>query len=330
MGNSPKHYLEYLIKNPNDKKAINHLIETSFLIAKTYLKMKYFSNHEQKLKWSENLDDIAMDAIVPLFIVNGSGKLGILRALDNWESDLKDNPDTLFFLNRVIWKRVEQTIIKLIKQKDPIFAKIHKNLSACVSNYNLGKINYFGTLYIVGNKVKQISGKVIDNGEFEKLPTYLFTKKQFELCNGILTYLINNTDFFPAIPMSQLVKRLKVLHFADNLGSDVVNNEFGHNIDVDNALGFSLDKIKDKINNFYIKHNKLNINDSTAIYNSFIIIAEEMKNGGVNSSLYEYLSVEISGLTKDDFYKKYHGIMNYLLNEFKRNFIEFVEEKSSK
>lgn len=319
-----------LQKNELDRNELNQLIQYCLNIATSYIIFKYFSSGESRFNYDISVQDLAVDSIAPLFIINGTGKMGLINSLYNWNNDITNKHEAAFFLNKIVWNRVEQTVVKIIKQKDPIFAKIHKNLSACVLNYNLGKINYFGTLYIVGNKVKQISGKVIDNDEFEKLPTYLFTKKQFELCNGILTYLINNTVFFPAIPMSQLVKRLKALHFASNLGSDIVNSEFGHNMDIDNALGFSLDKIKDKINNFYIKHNKLNTNDSTAIYNSFIAIAEEMKNGGLNSSLYEYLSVEISGLTKDDFYKKYHGIMNYLLNEFKRNFIEFVEEKSSK
>ena len=319
-----------LQKDKLNRSELNQLIQYCLNIATSYIIFKYFSSGESKFNFDISVQDLAVDSIAPLFIINGTGKIGLVNSINNWHSDINDRHEAAFFLNKIVWNRVEQTIIKVIKQKDPIFAKIHKNLSTCVLNYNFKKINYFGTLYIVNNKIERICGKVISNEEFEKLPAHLFLKKQFELCNGILIYLINNTVFFPAIPMNQLVKRLKALHFSGNLGNDIVNNEFEHNFDIENAFVFALEKINNKIQSFYIKHNKLNEADGTAIYKSFTVISEEMKNGGINSSLYEYLNEQMHELNKKDFYKKYHGIMNYLLNDLKRNLIKFVEEKSSK
>ncbi len=327
MGNDTKQNLELLTSNPKDRKALNRLISTCFSIARTYLNIKYFSKNDSKLKWVESIDDLAMDSIVPLFIVNGNGKLGILSALDNWNSSLEDEADTLFFLNRVVWKRVEQTVVKLIKTKDPIFGKIHKNISTCVATNPFKKINYLGKTLIVRDDFIEVTGLIITESEFENLPAHLFSKKQFKLCDGILNYIETETDYFPAIPMNALVRRIKSLYFASKIQQnpekaiDTVPNY------IDDIFNISMEKIKDKLFKHYLGSKKLNENECNLILKTFATISEEMKNGGLNNSLYEYMHLNAPSLTKKEFYDNYHGIVNYLLGELKRQIYLLIEEK---
>ena len=327
MGNQPKQYLEILAGNPHERKALNQLINTSFSIAKTYLRVKYFSATDPKLGWSDNIDDIAMDAIVPLFVINGSNKLGILKALENWKSGIKDDSDALFFLTRVVWKRVEQTVVKLIKTRDPIFGKIHKNLSTCISNNPFQKINYLGKTFIVREGVKEITGLIIPEKEFEKLPTYLFEKKQHKLCNGLLDYLEKETQYFPAIPMNELVKKIKTLYFASKIPENPDAAIDAVPAYIDDIFQISINKIKDKLYNHYLKKGKLTEDECDTILKTFYTISQEMKNGGLNHSLYEYLLLHKPALTKNDFYDNYHGILNYLLGELKKNIYLLINEQ---
>jgi len=324
MGNSIKQKIHILSRNPNDRKSLNDLIGMSLNIAVTYLKIKFFSDINPKLKWQDNIEEIAMDAIVPLFVSNRDGKLGIIKALENWKSEITSDSDSYFFLNRVIWKRVEQTVIIKIKQRDPIFARIHKNLSTCIATHNFKKLSYLGTVYIVHKNTDEINGKLIPDDEFENLPGYLFEKKQFKLCNGILDYLVTETEYFPAIPMNRLVVKIKQQYFrnseSNSLSAVTKTNEY-----IDDIFTLSLQKINDKIYNSYYSKGKLTKDESDAIYKSFEIMAKEISNGGLNSSLYDYLQINMKDLTKEKFYTDYHGIMNYLLIGFKKNISKLFE-----
>ena len=47
-----------------------------------------------------------------------------------------------------------------------------------------------------------------------------------------------------------------------------------------------------------------------------------MKNGGMSEGLFGYLKTEMKELSNEEFYKNYHGIMNYLLKDFKKDVTE--------
>ena len=47
-------------------------------------------------------------------------------------------------------------------------------------------------------------------------------------------------------------------------------------------------------------------------------LATDLGDGGINPCLYKYLAPYISGLTKEEYQRKYHNILEYLLKQLKR------------
>lgn len=306
------------------RKEINYLIDISYRISISFLKSK-FKNKIIFINDDENtIEDIAMHSIVTLFTKNINGQIGIARSLDKWNDKLETESDCMYFLSRIIWRRVDQTIIKILKEKDPIFEKILKTLNVCINNTELKKTRYFGTVLILENKNEQVCKEIINEEDFNLLPEKLFGYKQSELFRNIFEYLKNNTEYFPAIPLNMLVKRVKSFYFSNKIEyPDITENSF-YELSLKEIVEDSLNNLKEKLDIYYVSKNKLCSDDAENIYAAFNIISKDMLNGGMHDSLYCYLKDFDKSLTRETFYKKYHHIMNYLLTLLKNNITEKI------
>lgn len=304
------------------REELNFLIEKSFQISSAFIKSKYSS----KINFPDKTpDELAMDAIIPLFIKTNDGKIGISKSLENWEDNLETEADFEYFLSRIIWKRVEQTITKELKYNDPIFEKIIKTLNFCIKNNDFIKIRYFGTVFVVRSNHKEIGGKLISDVEFENIPNYYFGLKQYNLFNELFEYIENETEFFPAIPLNHLVKRVKIYYSTKFTLPVSFNDNSDEIISISSLVNEALEDVKEKIDVYYVKNNKLSKNDAYSIYNAFDNISKDIMNGGLHSSLYKYLKTDKENLTKEEFYRNYHHIMNYLLSRMKSTILEKLE-----
>ena len=306
------------------REKLNFLISKSYCISNSFLKAKF----KNKLKSLQNdiltYDDIAMTAIIPLFLENKDGEIGIKSSISKWEDKLETESDCEFFLSRIIWRRVDQAVTKILKERDPFFEKIIKTLNVCVNTTELKKIRYFGTVFILENQFCRITKHVIDEEEFNLIPEKLFKFRQSKLFLNIFDYIKKNTDFSPAIPFNLLVKRIKKSYFSDNnFQSGFTYNEF-EEISLQEIVNNGLIEIKEKLEIYYVTKNKIGQEDADFIYAAFINISKDMLNGGMQDSLFCYLKDFNPTLTREIFYIKYHNIMNYLLSQFKNNIYENV------
>lgn len=307
-----------LRKNDLSRHELNYLIEKSYQISSAFLKSKYGSKLSITQK---NIDDIAMDAIVPLFTVKSNGNIGILNSLLKWNNEIEMESDADFFLSSIIWRRVEQTVSKELKENDPIFAKILKTLNTCIKNNELKKIRYFGTVLVVKKKFEDLDRKIIDEINFNLIPKEIFGLKQLTLFEKLFEYLENETEFHDAIPLNLLVKRIKRFY-----SSSYEYNSKNYNTEdqfyLVEIVRDALNDVKEKIEVYYLKNNKLTESDAESIYNALGSISKDLLNGGINDSLYAYLRDFQPTLTKEEFYKSYHPIMNYLLKRLKNNIFD--------
>jgi len=296
---------------------LNFLIKHCYQVSYSILKVKFASKIKFEKDSTLTLEDIAMDAIVPLFVNNKNGVLGIKRSLENWNDSISNNVDAEYFLSKIIWKRAEQTVTKIIKERDPIFEKIHKTLSVCISSNNLKKVRYLGTVYVVESGTEKITGSIIHEEDIDLIPLRIFEYKQLELFNKLFEYIKQETNYFPAIPLNDIVKKIKFNYFQK------YNNEFTSNHFIDNSfitndiVDQGLKTLSEKLENFYVKKNIVSEEDAEKIMASFNDISLDIKHGGMHSSLFSYLKYRKKTLSKEDFYKNYHHIMNYLFNQFK-------------
>lgn len=307
-----------------NRDELNFLIKKSYQISISFLKSK-FSSKLNFLSLNENgLNDLAMDAIVPLFVKNKDNILGILKALQKWNDPIETDSDADYFLSRIIWRRVDQSVTKLLKDRDPIFGKILKTVKVCIANNNYKQVRHFGTVFILKDNLPKtvIDGPVINEENFNRLPMEYFSYKQTKLFEIIFNHLENETVYCTAIPLNLLVKRIRNFHntaIHEISETDVsYADKFSFNLIVEEALH----SIKNKLHIDYVSKNKMTDDEAKMIYASFSNISEDLLHGGLNNSLFSYLKHNNPTITKKDFYSKYNNRMSYLLSLFKSNLAE--------
>ena len=304
---------------------LNFLISKSYQISISFLKSKFASKLDFLSTDQQGLEEIAMDAIVPFFVKNSQNDYGLQRSLEKWNDPIETNSDASYFMSRIIWRRIDQAVTKILKERDPIFEKIIKTLHVCIKNNGYRKVRYFGTLYILQDSSYEIDANVIDEEKFNELPLEIFGLKQTKLFTSIFHFIESKTVFCKAIPLNLLVKRVKYYHTdlidAGYEGQTITSDKYSLDIVVEEAKH----SIKEKLDTYYVSKNKLTALEADMMYASFDNIAKDMLNGGLHDSLYDYLKDHDNSLTKNIFYAKYYNRMNYLLSIFKTKLVENIE-----
>jgi hypothetical protein len=291
-----------------------------------YLNKKHLSFFSSRNNSLEKVEDIAVDSITPLFVTSGSeDSIGLQKSLFQWNKPIEDESDAELFINRIVWNRTEQTIVSLYKQNDPFFAKIYKTITTCISENDFKKISYFGINYIAGETDVKLSGDLISQNEFDKLPDSLFFKKQSTLLNGLLDYFQLQLGLFPAIPFNLLIKRIKHLSLRDyNESSIDERNNLELILSLKPAMNICLEEVRIRLDN-YRTQKKLSDTEYKCFLNVFNNISDDLMNGGGLISLYEYLLIEMPELTRKLFYKKYHRPLSYVFELFRSHVSEQLE-----
>ena len=305
---------------------LNFIIKKSYTISISFLKAKFASKLSSLSLDGNGLEDLAMDAIVPLFVKNKEGVLGISWALQKWKDPILNDVDADYFLSRIIWRRVDQSVTKLLKERDPIFAKILKTLNFCISTNEYQKVRYFGTVYVmkVSTPQNEINGPVINEENFYMIPNNFFGDKQTNLFEKIFTYLEEQTEFFPAIPLNLLVQSVKNYHSDDTEKLSQYDYSMSDQLFLNTIVEVALGGIKEKLDVYYVSKNKMSHSEAEMIYASFTDISKDFLNGGMHGSLYSYLKHQDSSLTKDIFYSKYNNRVSYLLSLLKKDLADNI------
>lgn len=306
--------LEKLKKNDLNKADLNLLIEVCTRISYIYLKKKYTLSL-YKLPPGSDLQEIAVDAIVTLFTKNNEQILGLKAALLKWNLPVLCEAQAQFFIHKVVFSRVEQHLCLFMKESDPFFGKILKTLNYYIKYQNFRRQHYFGTVYIVADETV-ISGRVISPEDFFSLNDSLFFEEKKKLISHLLEYLRKETDYYPAIPLLALTRKLKHIRIDEYIKTTEHENTeqelFVKQI-TQNALELCLKKLEDS----YLKKGKINLTEYNWFREALQEITLDLCNGGVNNSLYDYLKRYCVNLDKTVFYKNYHQILDYMLRYLK-------------
>lgn len=295
---------------------LNSSIEQSIKIAVHYLS----SNHQRIYKLinlNENtIKDMAIDAVASLFISEGNDKLPIKKAFDNWHPSIKTVEEFNFFLQKVVAKRTEQHISRILRESDPLFSTILDSINYLIKKNHYGKTRYMGAIYIIESNSKKINGKVLSNDIIYSIPCTYFSSDKNMLRN-LFEYLKTETDFFPAIPRNALIIRFKELKSAGFCIEDTVES-YAKTYEFSEFINISLKEAKNKLES-YISKKKLSEPDAEKMFEALKDLSEDLKNGGINPGLYEYLSPHFQNLTIEDYKRKYHNIFEYLFKVIRNN-----------
>ncbi len=314
-------FLEKLVDNNFSFREVNFIIESSYKIALHYLNQVNLKIQKIILVDEVPFEDIAIDAIAPLFTRNEQNEFYILKnTFRSWIPPVKTEEEALFLFNTIIANRVEQHITLLLKEADPFFAKIFESINYYFKKENLSKINYFGTVYIVENENLRINKNLIKPNDFDSLPGDLFINKKL-LFKNILIFLKENTEYFPAIPLNSLVHKIKKINAANFIVNELTENPTDL-VELEELVSLGLDSAKDKLNNFYVSKGKLSNEEADFFTKALADMADDLKNGGIKHGLFEYLDPYSKQLSRADYQLKYQNIIEYLLKIMKKTISE--------
>ena len=168
--------LTSICENKSSRSEVNHIIELTHSYAYSYLKYRYKNLSKVLMAEDLTLQELAIDAIAPLFERNEAGTfVKITKAFSEWEPKIDSEEKAAFFLNRIVSKSVEKYASELLRQSDPFFSKILDSVNYLIEKQNYKKKQILGTTYIVENeKVKKI-GALLDNKFIYELPIEMFS-----------------------------------------------------------------------------------------------------------------------------------------------------------
>ncbi len=205
------------LKKPNpEQKYIDGIVNASYQIAHTYLCEVYKNINAKILLGELRIVDLAIESIQPLLFMNEDGYLFTFNnIIEKNELFPQSEEDAIYFLYKIVGQQVEDRISLLLKENDLSFSKIKNWVELLAKRESYKKLSYFGNGYFVDKEVKQISGLVLSENDFNLLPVELFNNKD-EILKAIFNYLKDEDKFFPAIPINTLVQHLKNLYVNDN------------------------------------------------------------------------------------------------------------------
>lgn len=314
--------LQKLAEGKNQRsEETNFLIEKSFLLAASYLSINHKKIFTLLQKGEYSINEIAIDAISSLFINDDETNLTPLTiAFLNWTPKIKNENDASFFLNKVVSGRVEQHIFSLLREYDPFFSKILDSVNYLIKTGGYKKVSLAGKKFIVNSDVTEICGNIISREEIENIPVSVLIDKK-KLLPSVFNYLCDETDFIPAIPLNDLIYRLKHINFAEYLTrDDSVQLNVKYELAQYTDLGFKA--AKEKLQLTYLEKGKLSAFETECIEQALKDMSNDLLDGGISPGMYNYLTVYMNNLGKEYYLQKYNNILEYLVKVMKSSIAE--------
>lgn len=315
-----------LFSDSGSQSSINQLVEKTFKIAVSYIR---FSNRKiSKIFSFEELsvEEAAISAITPLFCKESEDKIiPIIREFQSWQPPIINEDDAIFFLNTIISSRVEQHISKMLKEHDPFFSKILDSINYLIKKDGFKRVSYFGRKYIVQDHNTKISGKLIDQESFYHLPIRLFKNKK-NIIASILVYLENDSEYIPAIPLNALVIRLRNLN-SSNFNVETSTNETITTFDAAELVNAGFDAAVNKLRVTYFEKGKITEMELICLKKTLRDIADDIKDGGINRGLFDYMVVYMPSINRSVFKEKYHNMLEYLYKVMKNTIRDRLTEE---
>jgi hypothetical protein len=300
--------LKLMVENNQSNKEANQLIEYTICCAYCYLKYRYKSISHLLMAEDVTIKELAIDAIAPLFQRNEQGYfIKIIKSFNNWEPTIETEEGAMFFMNKLAAKCAEKYISELLRQSDPLFSKIIDSIIYLIEKHHYKKKQLFGTTYIIQNDDVNI-GNLPDADFIYSLPQDLFYNKNSMLLR-IFDYILENSNKAAAIPLNVLVLRIKSIGSIEyNIGYNTPDNY----TEVESMIDLAFVKVIYKLKEIYLNKNKINNDDFIFIKKALECITADMKNGGVNPGLHNYLLSQYPNLSYKEYHAKYQNVFEYL------------------
>ncbi len=308
--------LQLICENKSSRAEVNHIIELSHSFAYSYLKYRYKNLSKVLMAEDLTMQELAIDAIAPLFERDEAGIfIKLFRAFNGWNPKIETEEQATFFLNRLVAKSTEKYAAELLRQSDPFFSKILDSVNYLIEKNNYLKKQIIGTTYIIENENLVKIGALPDRKFINELPIELFNDNK-NAVSKIFDYIKTNTDKTPAIPLNALVMKIKQVRATNFILTDSAPN--GNESEIDSIVNKALDITFTKMQETYVNKGKLEENEAKSIEIAIESIVSDLRDGGINPGLHKYFLEQFTELNFDDYESRYQNIFEYLFKVLKK------------
>ncbi|NWF88652.1 MAG: hypothetical protein HXY50_04225 [Ignavibacteriaceae bacterium] len=303
-------------------KEIRFIIELTQNFAFTYLKYRYKNLHKVFLAEDSTLNELAIDAIAPLFERDESGIfVKIQTAFLHWQPPIESEEEAQFFLSRIVAKSVEKYVSELLRDSDPFFSKILDQVNYQIEKYNYKKKQLLGTVFILEDTDFQNIGSFVDTHFILNLPSDLF----FDMKNmlpKVFEYLNTNSDKAAAIPLNAFVNKVKQIKAANFNFTDRV--DIGGELKVESILELALKVSLKKLDESYFNKGKISQQEKCGIETALRNITIDMRDGGINPGLHKYFLEQFPEESFDSYKNNYQNIFEYLYKVLRNEIVKQI------
>lgn len=304
---------------------LNHFIEYCCRISFGYVKKKRSRLKPLIQNGRVDIEDLSVNAIVPLFCNDERNELLNLKNLyRTWDPAITTELQALFMLHRVIELRVNQQIAAALKEADPLFTKVLHSVNYHIRKCGLQKIRHNGAVYIVRNVSLYCSAPYIKYDDFQFAPAGQFNDEE-QPFEKLFSYLEEN-GFYPAIPLNMLVKRIKSL-YQESCDEEASIN-FCHNIDVEYLVNHGFEAAAGRLDS-YIRKGKLTISEAAKFRKALQMAAFDLKNGGLSCPLQGYLMFYMAGLTEEEYRTRFQLQFEYFIKIMKNTIADMILKRQN-
>lgn len=304
----------------------NHLIDLAQNYAYTYLRYRYQSLSKVLMAEDATLDELAIDAIAPLFERDHSGCFTKIKtAFNKWQPPIETEEQANFFLNRLVAKSTEKYVSELLRDSDPFFSKILDSINYLIEKQNYKKKQILGITYIMEDENYKKIGSLPDSSFIDELPVSMFIDSS-KMLSTIFIYLKENTDKAIAIPLNALVYKIRKLKAVEMNLADKI--EFNDETEMDSIVDRSLNSTIQKMKESYSNKGKIDESETERIERALRNITFDLRDGGINTGLHKYFLEQFPDLNFDDYHKKYQNIFEYLFKVLKKEIASQLDYKN--
>jgi hypothetical protein len=308
-----------ILKKLSDRSAshgeIHLMVRISARIARAYITRHHYRVSRLYEYFEVNQEEMAMDAVAGLFCMDKEREnFNIINSFNSWKPVINSEAEALYFLNKIVASGVEQYLSEMLREADPVFSKIYNSMNYTIKKCGFTKIEHIGCKYIVRRDEGGFKMDLIDPESFDRIPAEIFAEKEVFL-EGMLGY-IESIGFAPAIPLNQLVTRIK--RACLNIPYSGISDSLNQTIIIKEVIETAETEIEEFLRDRYQKKGKLTDEETEHFLMALKDMTIDLRDGGLNPGLYSYLEKYIPGLQKSPSYDKYHNILEYLLKMLKK------------
>lgn len=311
------------------------------------------------------LEDLAMDCIAGLFMRNNEGEFIQLKKYF-WHntSNLEklDDVEILILLRRLVIKKTKQELSRIFKERDPEGAKIIRNIKVAIKSVSdFDSFKEMGREYIFLNDKNGkgsnngSNGRASNSNNGRKKPNYTYLRKnqptipekslRGEYLNlfcpkdpvsaGIrkmLTVVKNDKRYQNCLPIDMIARIMRHTNLQmvrDRLSSEVQDSSPLDDLklkEIEKRKLVVLKKIKNKIQNQYVKTDKISAKKGDVYYKALCDILEDISQGKKYDSYFRHLKRYLPVLTQKEYRTQERTIFEYLGKLIKKWFRESLME----